>query len=70
MNKYIGIILFLLSCSIFTACSDEENSGNAEVKKDHVWKETTDTIDTAKQVESMMQISVDNTQKAIEHQSE
>ncbi len=70
MQNLIKALLLLVSCLILSACSDETNSGTTEAKKDHVWKETTDTIDTAKEVEAMMQMSVENTQRAIEDQSE
>ena len=69
MKTYMKIFSLLVSCLIFVACSNDDNS-SADAKKDHVWKEQTDTIDKAKEVESMLQISVDNTQSAIEHQSE
>jgi hypothetical protein len=52
---------------MFIACSDE-SSNNAEVKNDHVWKETTDTIDRAKEVEGMLMESAENTRNAIESQ--
>lgn len=66
------IKLFLVSglCLFFTACSDEGNSNNVDAKKDHVWKEQTDTINTAKQVEGMILDSADNTRKQIEQQEQ
>jgi outer membrane biogenesis lipoprotein LolB len=70
MQKFIKVLLILFSYLIFTACSDETNNSNADAKKDHVWKETTDTIDRAKEVEGMMMDAAKNTQRAIEEQSE
>jgi hypothetical protein len=65
MQSSIKVFLLLISFSLFIACSDD-----AENKKDHVWKKTTETIDRAKAVESMILDSAANTQRTIEHQSE
>ena len=67
MEKFIKIFSLLISCLMFIACSDG-SSNNAEAKKDHVWKETTDTIDRAKEVEGMLMESAENTRSAIESQ--
>ncbi|MFT5396170.1 MAG: outer membrane biogenesis lipoprotein LolB [Gammaproteobacteria bacterium] len=69
MNNFIKVFLMLVSCSIFVACSDESNS-SADAKKDHVWKEQTDTIDKAKEVEGMMMESAAATRKLIDEESE
>ncbi|MCZ6526363.1 MAG: hypothetical protein O6928_07420 [Gammaproteobacteria bacterium] len=62
MNAIIKV--FLISMIIFlTACSeDKETSG------EHVWKEQTDTINKAKQVEAMIMDSAEKQKKAIEEQ--
>ncbi len=62
MNAIIKV--FLISMIIFlTACSeDKETSG------EHVWKEQTDTINKAKQVEAMIMDSAEKQKKAIEQQ--
>ncbi len=70
MQSRIKVFLLLISCSLFIACSDDKDSSNSENKKDHVWKETTETIDRAKAVEGMILDSAANTQRTIEHQSE
>lgn len=70
MKTHIKIFLLLVSCSIFVACSDEDNSSSAEAKKGHVWKEQTETINQAKEVEGMLLDAAENTRKTIEQQSE
>lgn len=67
MKKVIKVMLLLFSCSLFIACSSEDDS-NAEMNHDHVWKEQTDTIDKAKEVEGMLMDSATNMQNAIENQ--
>jgi outer membrane biogenesis lipoprotein LolB len=66
MQNFIKLLLLLVPCLLFTACSDEGNSSKAETKKDHVWKEQTDTINKAKEVEGMILDSAEETRKAIE----
>ncbi len=70
MRNLIKALLLLASCLILSACSDETNSGTTEAKKDHVWKETTETTDRAKAVEGMILDSAANTQRTIDHQTE
>ncbi len=55
----------LVLCSIFVACSDESNN-DVEAKKDHVWKNQTDAIDKAKEVEGMMQDSENKMREALD----
>ena len=69
MQNFITTIMLLSSCLFFVACSDE-NSSSADAEKDHVWKEQTDTINKAKEVEGMLMDSAENTRKAIEDQNE
>lgn len=68
MKDSIKIFLLLVLCSIFTACSDEADTSSADVKKDHVWKEATETIDKAKEVEGMILNAAENTRNTIEAQ--
>ena len=70
MRYLCKILLLFVSCLLFVACSDESNNVNAESKKDHVWKEQTDTINAAKEVEGMILDSAKETRKTIEQQSE
>ncbi len=66
MIKFIKVIPFMLLCSFLIACSNE--SADAETEKDHVWKEQTETINKAKEVEGMLIDSATNMQKAIDNQ--
>lgn len=70
MNVALKTILLLGTCLIFTGCSGEDDSNNTEAKKDHVWKEQTDTINKAKEVEGMIMDSAADTRNKIEQQSE
>ncbi len=64
MNTIIKV--FLISIIIFlSACSEDK-----EASGDHVWKEQTDTIDKAKQVEAMMKDAAEKQKKAIEEQTQ
>ena len=69
MQKIITISLLIISSSIFMACSDENKNTNASAKKDHVWKEQTETIDKAREVEGILMNSAEETRKAVEQQS-
>jgi len=70
MRNFTKIFLLFISCSLFIACSDEGNNNNASSKKDHVWKEQTDAINRAKEVEGMLLDAAEKNRKAIERQSE
>ena len=70
MKNFIRAFLLLISCSILAACSDESNGSGAEAKKDHVWKEQTEMINKAKEVEGMVLDSAAATRKAIEQNGE
>lgn len=64
LNKVLYIIV---SCLILFGCSDESSNSS---QKDHVWKEQTDTIDKAKEVEGMLLESATATRQAIDKESE
>lgn len=68
MQKYIKVFLLLVSSLLLVACSDDSGT-SADAKKDHVWKEQTDTINKAKEVEGMLMDSAENTREAIENQN-
>lgn len=70
MRNFIKVFLLLVCCSILSACSDEDNSEGATAKKDHVWKEQTDMINKAKEVEAMILDSAAATRKTIEQNTE
>ncbi len=48
-KKMFRVIFLLFSILMVAACSDE-----TQKVEDHVWKEQTDMIDTAKDVENLM----------------
>lgn len=58
----------LLACVAFsfllTACSSDSGDG------EHVWKEQTDTIDKAKEVESVMKQAAEDQAKMIEQRAQ
>ncbi len=70
MHNFIKLLLLLISSSLFIACSDESNNSNAGSKSDHVWKEQTDTINKAREIEGIIMDSAEETRKALEQQSE
>ena len=67
MEKNIRLSLLTILCLFLIACSDE-GSNKSEANKDHVWKEQTETIDKAKEVEGMLMDSAKNMRDAIENQ--
>ena len=64
LNKVLYIIV---SCLILFGCSDESSNSS---QKDHVWKEQTESIDKAKEVEGMMLESAAATRKLIDEESQ
>jgi len=62
-------ILLLLVLAVFiTACSDSDKP--QKVEQDHVWKEQTDMIDKAKDVEQMLKDSAALQQQRIDQQTQ
>ena len=60
----LGTVLFLIS-----ACSDDESAKpEKKLSGDHVWKEQTQTIDRAKEVEGMLLDAADEQRKVIDEQ--
>ncbi len=70
MRGLIQMLLSLFVSLLLFACSDDKNNSGTEIKKDHVWKEQTDTINKAKEVEGMLLDSADATRQAIDNQGE
>lgn len=64
LNK---VFYIMLSSLVLFGCSDESSNSS---QKDHVWKEQTDTIDKAKEVEGMILESAAATRKLIDEESE
>jgi len=71
LNGYLIMknIISILCAIVFLlfACSD---NNDAQSKKDHVWKEQTNAIEKAKEVEGMVQESADEQRKLIEEQTQ
>ena len=63
-------IIFLGSILLFiSACSDDENATTEKkLSGDHVWKEQTQAIDRAKEVEGLIQDAADQQRKQIDEQ--
>jgi outer membrane biogenesis lipoprotein LolB len=68
MQNLINVFLLLVLYLVVAACSDEADTNNSAAKKDHVWKETTETIDRAKEVEGLILDAAENTRRTIEAQ--
>lgn len=67
MNFLNKVFYIMVSCLFLFGCSEESSNSD---QKDHVWKEQTDTIDKAKEVEGMMLESAAATRKAIDKYDE
>jgi hypothetical protein len=53
------------------ACSDDENATTEQkLSGDHVWKEQTQAIDRAKEVEGLIQDAADQQRKLIDEQTQ
>ncbi|MCH8163593.1 MAG: hypothetical protein IIA99_05830 [Proteobacteria bacterium] len=68
----VKTFIFLASALILvSACSDDEQgSSERKLSGDHVWKEQTDTIDKAKEVEGLLQDVAEKQRQAIEAQAQ
>lgn len=68
----VKTFVFLASAlMLFSACSDnEQGSSERKLSGDHVWKEQTDTIDKAKEVEGLLQDVAEKQRQAIEAQAQ
>ncbi|RKZ89537.1 MAG: hypothetical protein DRQ39_00505 [Gammaproteobacteria bacterium] len=60
--KYLYIVLMMI---FVVACSDESQ----QVEGDHVWKEQTDMIDKAHDIESMINNAAQQKQQEIDEQT-
>ncbi len=63
---YKSLIVVCLSSVIMSACSDDSVD---KVQQDHVWKEQTDMIDKAKNVENLLQDAAALQQQKINEQT-
>lgn len=68
----VKTFIFLASALILvSACSDDEQgSSERKLSGDHVWKEQTETIDKAKEVEGLLQDITEKQRQAIEAQAQ
>jgi len=68
----VKMFIFLASALMLaSACSDDEQgSSERKLSGDHVWKEQTDTIDKAKEVEGLLQDITEKQRQAIEAQTQ
>ncbi len=68
----VKMFIFLASALMLaSACSDDEQgSSERKLSGDHVWKEQTDTIDKAKEVEGLLQDITEKQRQAIEAQAQ
>lgn len=68
----VKMFIFLASAlMLVSACSDDEQgSSERKLSGDHVWKEQTDTIDKAKEVEGLLQDITEKQRQAIEAQAQ
>ena len=61
------VIILVAALISFSACSgDEQGSSENKGGGDHVWKEQTQAIDKAKEVEGLLQDASDQQRKAID----
>lgn len=68
----VKMFIFLASALMLaSACSDDEQgSSERKLSGDHVWKEQTETIDKAKEVEELLQDVAEKQRQAIEAQAQ
>lgn len=64
--KILILVLFSSVSLIMAACSDEKKEQTNKNKGDHVWKQQTDTIKSAKEMSEKMQKSMDQMQQNID----
>ena len=62
---YKCVVIVGLAC-LMTACSDSDKT--QKVEQDHVWKEQTDMINKAKDVEQLLNDTAKQQQKLIDQQ--
>ena len=67
--KYLFTMLFLAGAMTLSACSDGQEDKKGTGSNDHVWKGQTDTMDKAKEVESMVLDQAEKMNKSVEEQA-
>jgi len=63
-----SFVFVTVSMLVLSGCSDNNADAN-KVEGDHVWKEQTDMIDKAKDVENMLQDAANKQQQKINEQT-
>ena len=63
MYAYRKLVMVLAGLTFLTACSEQADTDTAN---GHVWKEQTETIDKAEQVEAIIMDSAEQTRDMIE----
>ncbi len=68
----IKTIIFLISILLFiSACSDDDNATSENKGSgDHVWKEQTQALDKAKEVDGLLKDATDQQRKIIDEQTQ
>jgi len=64
--KILMLVLFSSVSLIMAACSDDKKEQTNKNKGDHVWKQQTDTLKSAKEMAEKMQKSMDQMQQNID----
>jgi outer membrane biogenesis lipoprotein LolB len=61
-------------CALLSACGPEDPQGPAKDKQDrqqeHVWRDQTDTLDKAREVEQILQDDAERKRKQLEEQED
>ncbi len=65
--KSLNTLVILASIFFMAACTDNNDSN---VSGDHVWKDQTDSIDKAREVEALMEKATAEQSKSIEEQTQ
>ena len=65
-TKILMLVLFSSMSLTMAACSDDNKDQTNKNKGDHVWKQQTDTLKSAKEMSGKMQQSMDQMQQNID----
>lgn len=65
-TKILMLVLFSSMSLTMAACSDDNKDQTNKNKGDHVWKQQTDTLKSAKEMSEKMQQSMDQMQQNID----
>ncbi len=65
-KKFILFSFFFLLITFIAGCSDEQENDNKKAERDHVWKNQTDALKSAKEMSRKMQKSLSQQQQTLE----